>query len=399
MKFTKTLAAITAAALAVTSMAVIPASAVEQELGTSGTCIAVEGEWGPDATCIQINGKAVDETSAFDFAATDVITVTAAAANGEDTSAWNLALNSFTNEWTGWAGPSSEAGVLELTVTVQDIMDVLGITDVANFGGFIFQVWNCQVGDEIDWTLKIAPASAATPDDDTSSDDTTTGDDTVGDTENAPGDTETPGESTEAPEKEPAPATSVEITNGGKTVIDSGLVRTNIINAWTGDDATVIAAKEAFAGANLVSVKFTVTGVTEAFDAWISLADSTWAVQYWGADDEGNLLVTQTPITIEKDGTYVLTAELGQVIDAMEFIAICTNLEAAEGDAIPTITIDEIMINEEIEAPEVGDTTVPGESTDPDTNPDTGVVLVVAPAVLAAAALATSGIVLKKRSK
>ncbi len=41
----------------------------------------------------------------------------------------------------------------------------------------------------------------------------------------------------------------------------------------------------------------------------------------------------------------------------------------------------------------------PGESSGEPTNPDTGVALVVVPAALAAAALATSGIALKKRSK
>lgn len=49
---------------------------------------------------------------------------------------------------------------------------------------------------------------------------------------------------------------------------------------------------------------------------------------------------------------------------------------------------------------EPGESTVPGASSgDVDGNPDTGVALVVVPAVLATAALATSGIVLKKRSK
>ena len=228
--------------------------------------------------------------------------------------------------------------------------------------------------------------------DDTTGDDTTNDDETVGDSEEVPGDSE------EVPEKEPAAPAKVEIANGGKTVIDTGLVRTNIINAWAGDDACVIAEKEAFAGANLVSVKFTVTGVTEAFDAWLSFADSSWACQFWGEGNDGNAAATSTIVKIEKDGTYVVTATLDQVIDAMEFIAVCTNLEAAEGDEIPTITIDEIMINEEIEAP-AADDEVPGESSGEPTNPGTGVTLVVVPAALAAAALATSGIVLKKRSK
>lgn len=384
MKFTKTLAAITAAAMAVT-MAAIPASAVESEMATSGVKVIDKSDANEGTNCLKLMTPATG--GALEVNATDVIKATISGDEGVDTSAWQIGLNAFDSDWNGWAGVWTEPGVLEVETTVQALMDAISCTDVAKFGGFLFQAVGTEDGANVNYTFSIAPA-AETPDDDTTGDDTTEDDNTVGDTEEAPG------ESTEVPEKEPAPAAPVEITNGGKTVIDSGLVRTNIINAWTGDDATVIAAKEAFAGANLVSVKFTVTGVTEAFDAWISLADSTWAVQYWGADDEGNALVTQTPITITEDGTYVLTAELGQVIDAMEFIAVCTNLEAAEGDVIPTITIDEIMINEEIEAP--AEEEVPGESG---TNPPTGVTLVVVPAALAAAALATSGIVLKKRSK
>ena len=93
----------------------------------------------------------------------------------------------------------------------------------------------------------------------------------------------------------------------------------------------------------------------------------------------------------------------------MEFIAVCTDLKAAEGDAIPTIAIDQVKINEEI-------TVVPGETTEPTepgksdpvnpgdcsgepVNPPTGAAVAVIPAVLAAAAVATTGIVLKKRSK
>lgn len=212
------------------------------------------------------------------------------------------------------------------------------------------------------------------------------GDDTLGDSE-------TVGESEEVPETQGT--VEVELANGGKTVIDNGLVRNNIINAWANDPDCVIVEKEAFAGANLVSVKFTVTGVTEAFDAWLSFADSSWACQFWGEGNKDNVGGSSTIVKIEKDGTYVITATLDQAIKAMEFIAVCTNLEAAEGDAIPTITIEELKID----VAEIEEEPAPGESSGEPTNPDTGVVLVVVPAALAAAALATSGIVLKKRSK
>ncbi len=239
------------------------------------------------------------------------------------------------------------------------------------------------------------------------------------------------------PAKPAAPA-DVTIANSGKTVIDSGIVRTNIINEWTGDAADVIADKADFAGANKISVKFTVTNFTTPFKAWIGMADSKWECQF---QDEGNAVNANakcTPVEVTGNGTYVVTIDLDKVIDGVAYIAVRTDLKAAEGDAIPTIAIDQVRINEEItvkpgetEDPtkpgETEDPTKPGETEDPTkpgetedpaepgessgdvvnpgecsgepVNPPTGAAVAVVPAVLAAAAVATTGIVLKKRSK
>lgn len=215
-----------------------------------------------------------------------------------------------------------------------------------------------------------------------------------------------PGE-TEDPAEPVAPA-DVKIANSGRTVIDSGLVRTNIINEWTGNDADVIADKAAFAGANKISVKFTVTNFTTPFKAWIAMADSKWECQFQGEGDERNANAKCTPVEVTGNGTYVVTIDLDKVIDGVAFISVCTDLKAADGDAIPTIAIDQIKINEEITVkPGESDPTKPGES-DPvkpgdcsgePVNPPTGAAVAVIPAALAAAAAATTGIVLKKRSK
>ena len=212
---------------------------------------------------------------------------------------------------------------------------------------------------------------------------------------------------TEDPAEPVAPA-DVKIANSGRTVIDSGLVRTNIINEWTGNDADVIADKAAFAGANKISVKFTVTNFTTPFKAWIAMADSKWECQFQGEGDERNANAKCTPVEVTGNGTYVVTIDLDKVIDGVAFISVCTDLKAADGDAIPTIAIDQIKINEEITVkPGESDPTKPGES-DPvkpgdcsgePVNPPTGAAVAVIPAVLAAAAVATTGIVLKKRSK
>lgn len=212
---------------------------------------------------------------------------------------------------------------------------------------------------------------------------------------------------TEDPAEPVAPA-DVKIANSGRTVIDSGLVRTNIINEWTGNDADVIADKAAFAGANKISVKFTVTNFTTPFKAWIAMADSKWECQFQGEGDERNANAKCTPVEVTGNGTYVVTIDLDKVIDGVAFISVCTDLKAADGDAIPTIAIDQIKINEEITVkPGESDPTKPGES-DPvkpgdcsgePVNPPTGAAVAVIPAALAAAAAATTGIVLKKRSK
>ena len=213
---------------------------------------------------------------------------------------------------------------------------------------------------------------------------------------------------TEDPAEPVAPA-DVKIANSGRTVIDSGLVRTNIINEWTGNDADVIADKAAFAGANKISVKFTVTNFTTPFKAWIAMADSKWECQFQGEGDTVNANAKCTPVEVTGNGTYVVTIDLDKVIDGVAFIAVCTDLKAADGDAIPTIAIDQVRINEEITVKpgESEDPTKPGES-DPvkpgdcsgePVNPPTGAAVAVIPAALAAAAVATTGIVLKKRSK
>ena len=216
-----------------------------------------------------------------------------------------------------------------------------------------------------------------------------------------------PGE-TEVPAEPVAPA-DVTIANSGRTVVDSGLVRTNIINEWTGNDADVIADKAAFAGANKISVKFTVTNFTTPFKAWIAMADSKWECQFQGEGNEVNANAKCTPVEVTGNGTYVVTIDLDKVIDGVAFIAVCTDLKAAEDDAIPTIAIDQIKINEEITVkpgetteptePGKSDPVKPGDCSGEPVNPPTGAAVAVIPAALAAAAVATTGIVLKKRSK
>ena len=163
-------------------------------------------------------------------------------------------------------------------------------------------------------------------------------------------------------------------------------------------------------------MKFTVTNFTTPFKAWIAMADSKWECQFQGEGNTVNANAKCTPVEVTGNGTYVVTIDLDKVIDGVAFIAVCTDLKAAEDDAIPTIAIDQVRINEEITLkPGESDPAKPGESdpvkpgeSDPvkpgdcsgePVNPPTGAAVAVIPAALAAAAVATTGIILKKRSK
>lgn len=75
-----------------------------------------------------------------------------------DTSTWQPAANGFTTTWTGWAGCGADAGTLNYTCTIKDVMNAISVTDIADFGGFIAQVWNGTVGAKVSYTVIIEAA-------------------------------------------------------------------------------------------------------------------------------------------------------------------------------------------------------------------------------------------------
>ena len=374
MKFTKTLASIAAAAIAVSSLAV--------------SAFAGSITFSDDAWWTQKDLKIEDILEGNKPEDVESITFTS------DTTFF-LGYNStkVTDETTGstWKQDATAADTYTVSDAVLAAQEIEGNTVNPAFSVMLSK------GDGVDYTInwKVNLKSTEPAD---------------------PADPVNPGE-TEAPAEPVAPA-DVTIANSGKTVIDSGLVRTNIINTFVSDEALKIADKAAFAGANKISVKFTVTNFTTPFKAWISMADSKWECQFWGEGDKGNANAKCTPVEVTGNGTYVVTIDLDKVIDGMEFIAVCTDLKATEDDAIPTIAIDQVRINEEITVnpgesnapvepgetedpaePGKSDAVNPGECSGEPVNPPTGAAVAVIPAALAAAAVATTGIVLKKRSK
>ena len=149
---------------------------------------------------------------------------------------------------------------------------------------------------------------------------------------------------------------NIAITGPGKTVIDNGLVRTNIINPWAGDDDAIIADGKSFKNAKEVTVKFSVSNYTSAFSAWISLASYDFNTQYWGEKDDGNCNATGTTVDVTGNGEYEVTAAFDYAIDGMGFMALCTSFPADDADSnIPTLAIESISA--------VIDLSVPSEPT------------------------------------
>ena len=199
----------------------------------------------------------------------------------------------------------------------------------------------------------------------------------------------------------------IAIKNAGKTVIDSGLVRTNIVNEWAGDDACVIANKDDFKNAVKIKVKFTVSDFTTPFKAWIAFMGE--GAQYWGEGNTANANAEGKVVNVTGNGEYDVELTFANKVAATQFIAVCTDLKAAEGDAIPTIAIDSVktVVDNTPSTPDEpakpGDSDKPVEPAKPaddnkkPSNADTGVAVAVVPAAVAAAAVAAAGIVLKKR--
>ena len=241
----------------------------------------------------------------------------------------------------------------------------------------------------------------------------------------------------------------IAIKNAGKTVIDSGLVRTNIVNEWAGDDACVIANKDDFKNAVKIKVKFTVSDFTTPFKAWIAFMGE--GAQYWGEGNTANANAEGKVVNVTGNGEYDVELTFANKVAATQFIAVCTDLKAAEDDAIPTIAIDSVKTvvdntpstpdepakpgdsdkpvepgnpdkpakpgdsDKPVEPAKPGDSDKPVEPAKPGdsdkpvepakpaddnkkpSNADTGVAVAVVPAAVAAAAVAAAGIVLKKR--
>ena len=382
MKFRKTLASVCAAAVAVSSLAVSAFATGSScaDLGEGKELKAWDSQW-----C-----QSYDETILNDDFSKYEVVVEATSSGNYDADN-NIALKIY-----GMSGNDGEF-VYEGTAGMTDIEYKFDLSELGKneYGGVNFQV---QAG-HLPIVLKSVTIEekATTPEEPTPVEPA------------EPAEPDKPSDVAPGTSEDVEETVDIAIKNAGKTVIDNKLVRTNIINGWAGDEACVIANKDDFKNAVKVKVKFTVSNFTTPFKAWISMADSSYGCQFWGEGDKGNVGATCVPVEVTGNGTYDVTIELDKAIDAMEFIAVCTDLEAVEGDAIPTIAIDSVktVVDNTPATPDEpakpGDSDKPVEPAKPaddnkkPSNADTGVAVAVVPAAVAAAAVAVAGIVLKKR--
>lgn len=383
MKFTKTLAAITAAAMAVT-MAAIPASAEKTINGVEGNFeLEVAGFLPEGRTVADVYGATVQ----FDDASAEVIAAGAGGGfiwNGENCGwAQQQWCNGCTEEEAHDIQYDAETNTITRLDETAPFVDGEGWSKIALvmwWGGDI-KVTGITL---LDAEGNALEAAATTPEEPTPGTSTEVPEEPA--TDVLPGDSELPSEVKE-----------IEI-KPGKMFNDGGW-RVNLVHPWAAEEdkeAANIVDAQAFAGTTQISVVFKATNVTEPFTAWLAFAtnDDT-GLAYWGDGNAANSGVTQVPVKVDKDGYYTvtLTTDVPVTVGDNFFLALQTDNKNEEN--APVIELVKVGAAEAVAV----DPIVPGASSEEPQNPGTGVTLVVVPAALAAAALATSGIVLKKRSK
>ena len=79
----------------------------------------------------------------------------------------------------------------------------------------------------------------------------------------------------------------------------------------------------------------------------VYMADSNWAVQYWGdADPSGNLeIASASNAVIDGNGEYTASIEFNYAVDGIAFIALCSNIESASMPEGMNVDITSVEVN------------------------------------------------------
>lgn len=79
----------------------------------------------------------------------------------------------------------------------------------------------------------------------------------------------------------------------------------------------------------------------------IYMADSSWAVQYWGdADPSGNLeIASASNAVIDGNGEYTASIEFNYAVEGIAFIALCSDIESASMPEGMNVDITSVEVN------------------------------------------------------
>lgn len=106
----------------------------------------------------QLANSAAFDWGNYDAAANDFIYLSITPHEEVDTTSISFGLNAFTSSWGGWQGIWGEDQQYILMGKVSDLLDMIKVEDIADFGGILVQITDdtyTEVGDQFDYVLKI----------------------------------------------------------------------------------------------------------------------------------------------------------------------------------------------------------------------------------------------------
>lgn len=206
-------------------------------------------------------------------------------------------------------------------------------------------------------------------------------------------------------------ADELTLSGQGQVRAEGGVYRVNLYNSWTNDANDTIVTPADFAGANKISVTFTVSGLGDKSGKFgINMSNSDWGeVQYWFDDNDRSAVVSAEDVTVSADGTYTVSlSTVGDYLfDELVFIDLQSDIAADEDEADLeitsgiSITIDKVEIEKpaaDADTTTPDDTTTPADTTTPDDSPKTGdATSIVVLAVVAV--LAMGGVVVSSKKR
>lgn len=114
-----------------------------------------------DTTICQLANTAAFEWGNYDASENDFIILTLTPHDDVDTTSISFGLNAFDSNWGGWKGIWGEDKQYVLMGKVSDLLDMIKVEDIADFGGILIQITDdtyTKIGDAFDYVLEIKNA-------------------------------------------------------------------------------------------------------------------------------------------------------------------------------------------------------------------------------------------------